>query len=430
MVQWLRHNPVAVGTRVQFPAGALRISLTPVKVVFKRPLFIGYMDIHNYKKRLEDSKERIKNSDEISKNNKKLIFDFIDDMLADGIGPAKISRYVTDILRLNRMLKKDFDKANKKDIKSLIAKLNNTDLSEETKRSFKIMIRKFYKFIRGVKGKGNYPEEVDWFTVSLSNGKKKLPEELLNEKEMENIIQSCLNERDRALISILCESGARIGEIMNLKIKHISFEQHGARLMLRGKTGMRRILVIGSCPYLQRWLNHHPDNKNREAFLWIKNNKEILSYTRVNNILKNSAKRAEIQKKVHPHLLRHSRATIMASIMKEAGMKQYFGWTQNSKMAGVYVHMNGQETDNAILEAHGIKKEEKTKPIMDNKICLRCSAKNGATYRVCHQCGLPLDKEEAKKVIEKESEREKADEIMNELMQDSEIKELIKKKLS
>lgn len=39
------------------------------------------MDIHNYKKRLEDSIKRIKNSKDISPKNKQLIFDFVDDMV-------------------------------------------------------------------------------------------------------------------------------------------------------------------------------------------------------------------------------------------------------------------------------------------------------------------------------------------------------------
>ena len=45
---------------------------------------------------------------------------------------------------------------------------------------------------------------------------------------------------------LLSETGARIGEIGSMKIKHVSFEQYGARLTVKGKTGMRKILLFNS----------------------------------------------------------------------------------------------------------------------------------------------------------------------------------------
>lgn len=137
-------------------------------------------DIHNYKRSLETTSIRIQNSKDFSIQNKKITKNFVNDLIANNIGAAKVGRYLIDIIKLNKMLGKDFDQATKEDIKKVFAELNLTSLAEETKRSFKIMVRKFYKFIRGTEGKGKYPSEVDWFTITLSNGKKKLPEELLN----------------------------------------------------------------------------------------------------------------------------------------------------------------------------------------------------------------------------------------------------------
>ncbi len=58
------------------------------------------------------------------------------------------------------MLKKTFPEADKDDIRRIIGELNETSLAEETKKGFKIMLRKFYRFIRGIEEKGVYPEEV------------------------------------------------------------------------------------------------------------------------------------------------------------------------------------------------------------------------------------------------------------------------------
>ncbi len=75
--------------------------------------------------------------------------------------------------------------------------------------------------------------------------------------------------RDRALVASLYESGARISELSNLKIKHVKFDQYGAVLMVDGKTGMRRVRIIFSSPYLATWLENHPFRANPEAFVWV-----------------------------------------------------------------------------------------------------------------------------------------------------------------
>ena len=389
------------------------------------------MNIHNYERRYERVLERIKTNPNISEQDKKIILKFNDYCLSDGIGIAKIERYLGDTMKFSGMLKKPFSEANKEDIRRVIGDLNQMGLAEETKRCFKIMLRKLYRIIRGIEEKGEYPEEVKWISLKLTSSHKKLPEELLTEEEIIKIIQKTEKVRDRAMLSVLAESGCRISEVGTMQIKHVSFEQYGARLTVNGKTGMRKILVINCTPYLQEWINQHPFNDNSESYLWIAPNGEFLSYTRISTILKESVKRAGIKKRVYPHLFRHSRATLLANIMSDSALKNYLGWTQGSNMARVYIHMSGKETDNSILELNGIKvdkekKESKLKP----KACIRCHTINEVTNRFCKLCGLVLNKEEADKIVEEDFKRKQADDVMNKLVNDPEILELIKKKLS
>jgi len=389
------------------------------------------MDIHNYKQRFERSLQRIKDSKEITDDNKKTILNFKDYLLSEGIGIAKIERYLGDVMKFSKMLSKPFSEATEQDIRAIIGKLNQTDLSEETKKTFKIMLRKLYRFVRGFTKKGTYPSEVEWISINIPNNHKKLPEELLTEKEIIRIIQHCKTIRDKALISTLAESGCRVSEIGTMKIKHISFEEYGARLVVNGKTGMRKILVINSAPYLQEWINQHPFNEDSEAFLWCGQNTKTISYARIMSILKTASKRAEIKKRIYLHLLRHSRATLLANKMSDSALKHYLGWTQSSKMAGIYIHMSGKETDETILEMNGIRVEkEKKEPLMKPKKCLKCKTTNEATNRFCKICGFPLDKKESEMLIENDLKRSQADEIMNKLLKDKEILNLIKKKIS
>jgi site-specific recombinase XerD len=387
--------------------------------------------IHNYEQRFNRTLERIKSSQEISEGNKAIILRFKDYLLSEGIGIAKIERYFGDLMKFNRLLGKGFEKANKDDIRRVVSAIHQEPLSEETKRCFKIMLRKFYRMIRGVEEKGIYPDEVRWMSLELGVKHRKLPEELLNEEEIKLIIQSCKNNRDKALIACLAESGCRISEIGLLRVKHISFESHGARISVNGKTGARKVLIINSVPYLQEWINSHPDNSNPDAFIWCTTKSRLLTYHRMTAILKTAAKQAGIRKRVHPHLFRHSRATKLAGIMSDSQLKNYLGWTQGSKMAGIYVHMNGKETDEAIYKENGIDiQEEKKEPYLKPISCNRCRGINPATNRFCNKCGFILDNQTAREILQQESEQKGAVICLDKLLQDPEVKKILMKKLN
>ena len=71
---------------------------------------------------------------------------------------------------------------------------------------------------------------------------------MLSEEEIKKMIEACENPRDRALVASLYESGTRISELGNIKVKHVKFDHYGAVLMVDGKTGMRRVRIIFSSP--------------------------------------------------------------------------------------------------------------------------------------------------------------------------------------
>ena len=388
------------------------------------------LDIHNYKKRLVRTLENIKESD-LSKKNKELLVRFHDSCFTEGLGICKIERYLYDAYRLARMMKKDLSKSNRQDLQSVVAEIEKKEWSPHSKHSFKVMIKKFYRFAEGIDEKGVYPDKIRWLRTGVKNNHKKLPEELITEEEVKKMIGSVQNIRDKALLSSLYESGCRIGEIGSMKIKDVTFDEHGAKINVNGKTGARRIRLVNSTPYLQEWINRHEYNQDSNSYLWIKNNGEPLSYTRISDVLKKVAKRVGIKKRIYPHLFRHSRATHLAGHLTEAQMKDYLGWTQGSKMAGVYVHLNGRDTDNAILKLSGLVVEEKKQvQELKPKACTRCKTINEVTNKFCKLCGLVLDQEEANRLIEDDLKRKKADNIMNELLKDKEILDLIKKKVS
>ena len=383
-------------------------------------------NIYNYERQYARMLIRIKESSEISEENKKTILKFDKFLSSENISIARILSYLNYAVKYSKMISKPFPEMNIEDIRDAVGKINQSSLSENSKKGFKITLKRLYRFIGGITKKGVYPEKVEWIKTTISSRNRKLPEELLNNEEILAIIQKCDNLRDKALISILAESGARVAEIALMKIKHVSFEKIGAKLTLEGKTGMRRILVVTSAPYLRTLINQYAENNNNESYLWANSKEKPLCHARIITILKKAAEKAGIRKRVYPHLLRHSRATLLSKKMSDAPLKSFFGWTPGSNMASIYIHMSGRDTDEAILKLNGIEtKEQEIKSELEPKKCLRCNFLNEPTSVYCGKCYLPLDKEEADRIIKSDIQRQAMDEIMEKLIAIPKVKSLL-----
>lgn len=135
---------------------------------------------------------------------------------------------------------------------------------------------------------------------------------------------------------MLWETGARIGELIDLKIRDIEDHKHGKKIIIQGKTGSRRVPLISAVPHFRAWLNNHPRSDDRDAPLWVnlgtstRNPNEKMQYRAITKRLEKAAEKAGIDKPVNPHHFRHSRATYLASRFTESQLCEWFGWAQGS----------------------------------------------------------------------------------------------------
>ena len=344
--------------------------------------------IHEYERNLAREIANLKSS-AASAHNKKLVLDFYNYNCSIDISQPRMIRQVGSLKLVALFLGKDFEKATVKDYQKFIAHLKELNRASATIDTYKEILKVFYKWLN--KGKG-YPKSVAWFTSSKKKSHK-LPESLLTQEDVKKLEEKATSIRDKSLISVLWESGARVGELGTLQLKNVAFDEFGCKILVNGKTGMRRVRLVNSAPNLLEWINQHPNRNNPESCVWVNIEKHFGQQMKHRNImetLKRIAARAEIKKPVNPHHFRHSRATYMAQFLTEAQLKEYFGWVQESKMAAQYVHLSGKQVDDAILRMHGLKEPDKKEDILKQKQCPRCKTLNDHNNQYCEKCWLPL----------------------------------------
>jgi integrase len=244
--------------------------------------------------------------------------------------------------------------------------------------------------------------------------KPNLPvDQLITRDDIQDLVNACTWPRDRALIMLMWDSGARISEITGLNIGHVQFDRYGAVIIVTGKTGRRRLRLISSVPDIQQWMNLHPgrDNANSPLFITLRNyskNPRRLDMHTIENTLKLLAKKARINKRVYPHGIRHARLTDLARGngsrpgLNEMELRLVAGWERNSAMPEVYVHLSGADVERKVLANAGIieietpQSEMKLEPIM----CPRCKTMNAHYSTYCSHCSLVLTEKAAMSIEE------------------------------
>ena len=248
-----------------------------------------------------------------------------------------------------------------------------------------------------------FPELVAWVEIGAPEQCKIEKRDLLTADELKRMLGATTNIRDRAFISLLIDSGARLGEILNLKIEDVHFETDDVfvRIKVSKSKKVRDVYLIDSAHDLRNWLEGHPAKSKPNfgsAFLFvpIKSEKMRLNYPflverRGSEIIERAAARAGVEKRVWAHGFRHISATRSRVIgMSDQAMKTKFGWSTRSHMAERYGHMDAKDVHYLELKARGLaveNHEEKS----EVRRCLRCNTVNGNLVDRCASCGAPTD---------------------------------------
>ena len=314
----------------------------------------------------------------------------------NGLKESTIKTKIWNVYALFKYLdQKDANDVIKDDIEGYILHRRETR-KPKTVHNDIIDIRLFFNWLK--------PDN-DFFTVIKSRSpKNQLPvSELLLQDDVKVLLASCQTQRDRALISVLWDSAARVSEILDLNIGKVQFDKYGATVIVNGKTGMRKLRLINSVPDLQIWLNQHPERDNHNAPLFVTLRKKGNTYPRLNvrtiqNKLKTIAKDAGIKKNIHPHAFRHGRLTdLVKQGFKEMELRIIAGWGADSSMPATYIHLSGDDVDKKQLQIAGFKDDE-TEAIQDDikpVECPRCRTKNPHDAKYCSTCSMVLDAETA-----------------------------------
>ena len=228
--------------------------------------------------------------------------------------------------------------------------INHDTISKKTQNYHLIALRSFLKYLQKNDIPSFSPEKIE-----LIKQKTNLPdflkaEEIIQLLNYHSDKKNILDFRNKAIINTLFSSGMRVSELVALKKENFSTKNN--EIAINGKGGKNRIVFLSpvAIESIKQYLSMR---KDIDPSLFVSHNRKNnltsqLTPRSIQRIIKISAKKAGLVKKVTPHTLRHSFATDL--LINGADIRSVQSLLGHSSITTtqIYTHI----TDKHLKETH------------------------------------------------------------------------------
>lgn len=215
-------------------------------------------------------------------------------------------------------------------------------------------LRSFYTFLLNREVVTNNPFKL----VNGPKQEKKLPN-YMKYSEFEEMLNTCgetpLGIRNQALLELLLATGARIGELINIKISDIDFSNREIKVL--GKGNRERICYFNE--HCHQALNNYINNsrnillKNKKSDrLFINHVGGNLTDRGVRDILDKIIQKSSLKNKVTPHTFRHTFATMLLNEGCDLKSVQELLGHVNLSTTSIYTHLTNDRIKDIYLHTH------------------------------------------------------------------------------
>lgn len=261
------------------------------------------MNIGNYQRQLSDWMNYKRYSQESIKNYVSCIGKFLKYFEEEATKPSEISA----------------DK-----IKRFLTRFTQPN----THKAYLSAIKLFYDKI------GNQPNKLD--KVEYPKQFKKLPI-VLSQDEIQRMFNVCENLKHKVILSLLYSCGLRVSELINLKWSHIDRSRMIINIIAaKGNKDRQVALPEMLIPLLTKYYRSY------KSELYVLNGQFELQYSEnsVRQVMKQLATKANINKRVYTHLIRHCCFTHMVEQGTDINLIQKIAGHNNVKTTMIYCHLS------------------------------------------------------------------------------------------
>lgn len=247
--------------------------------------------------------DELKHQEELDEN-KNMIDSFISSKQVEGCSERTIKYYKEIIEKFVNGFDKSIKQISTNEIRNYLSNYkDNSSCGSTTIDNIRRVLSSFFSWL----------EDEDYIIKSPVRRIHKIKtavvvKEVLTDENLERLRDECENIRDLSLVELLISTGMRVGELVNLNINSLNFEDRSCIVLGKGNKEREVYFDAKTKLHLKEYISKRNDS-NDALFVSMREPHQRLSISGIELIIRTLGINSNINK-VHPHKFRRTLATM------------------------------------------------------------------------------------------------------------------------
>lgn len=223
----------------------------------------------------------------------------------EGLSELTLEDYHRELIMLDNFVNRPTSHITTADIREYLSSREGNMVSTQGKKLS--IIKSFFGWL--------VDEEIILRNPAVRIKQFKTPQSLpkaLTSIELEELRESCVTKRERALVEVMYSTGCRLSEVSNMKRLDVDWARGSLEVI--GKGNKERVVYLNpkAIYHLRNYLKECEEMENNSEYIFTTERREYrgMKNKTIQDAISRIARRTNINKTVTPHVFRHTFATL------------------------------------------------------------------------------------------------------------------------
>ena len=222
----------------------------------------------------------------------------------DGLSEKTLTNYRYTLERYARHVSKNVDAITTDDIRAYVAGLSVRRLKESTVQSNINVLRSFFNWLLVEESIAKNPMlKIKPLKLDIINSRQALSVE-----ELERLREACMNYKEKALVEFLVSSGCRVSEVSGIELSQLNNQDCSIVVLGKGNKTRTVYFSIRARLMIEAYVKQRKGGS--ALFCGSRMPYAPLKARAIQKTLQKIGERSGLSKRIHPHLLRHTFASL------------------------------------------------------------------------------------------------------------------------
>ena len=222
----------------------------------------------------------------------------------EGYADGTLNNYKDLLMNFFMFVRKDVNEVSTNDIRMFLYEYQKIrSVSNRTMDKYQQNLKAFFTWCFN---EGHIDKNISYKLKPIKYEEK--PRQALTQIELETVRSVCSNIRDKAIVEFIYSTGCRVSELCGVKKNDVNWHEKTVHLFGKGSKHRTSFLNAKAEFTLKQYLESREDD-SEYLFVSLRKPHDKLKKCGVEKMFRDLSEKAKLDKKLTPHILRHTTAT-------------------------------------------------------------------------------------------------------------------------